>query len=184
MDYLAPLLQQHFGGTWSADAIYAHATRVKRSFIRVDADEVTYPLHVILRTRIEQRLLGGTLAIKDLPEAWNEQMQLLLGITPPDNASGCMQDIHWMAGSVGYFPTYTLGALTAAQLFASLRRDVPTMDASVARGDFTPVVGWLAEKVHAQGSLLGSEALLEQATGEPLNPKHFLAHVRTRYLGE
>ena len=156
--------------------------RVERGFIRVDADEMTYPAHVILRFRLEQAMVAGDLAVADLPGAWNEGFAALLGMPPPDDARGCLQDIHWYDGAFGYFPSYTLGAMAAAQLMAAARRAVPGIDAALARGDLSPLLGWLRAKVHGQGSLLGFDDLLRAATGKPLDPADFEAHLTARYL--
>ena len=156
--------------------------RVERGFIRVDADEMTYPAHVILRFRLEQAMVAGDLAVADLPGAWNDGFAALLGMTPPDDARGCLQDIHWYDGAFGYFPSYTLGAMAAAQLMAAARREVAGIDAALGRGDLSPLLGWLRVKVHGQGSLLGFDDLLRAATGKPLDPKDFEAHLTARYL--
>jgi len=155
---------------------------VHRGFIRVDADEMTYPAHVILRFRLEQALVAGDLAVADLPGAWSDGLHALLGIRPPDDAQGCLQDIHWYDGAFGYFPSYTLGAMAAAQLMAAARRGVPGLDAAMGRGDLGPLVGWLRAKVHGVGSLLGFNDLLHAATGKPLDPTDFEAHLAARYL--
>ncbi|WP_431272398.1 hypothetical protein [Dankookia sp. P2] len=141
--------------------------------MRVDADELTYPAHVILRFRLERVLIGGDLAVADLPGAWNEGFRALLGIVPPDDARGCLQDIHWHDGAFGYFPSYTLGAMAAAQLMRAARRDVAGLDDALAQGDMRPLMGWLREKVHGQGARLGFQDLLRFATGKPLRPGGF-----------
>jgi carboxypeptidase Taq len=169
----APYRPENLGRLWR---------RVQRSFIRVDADEMTYPAHVILRFRLEQALIGGSLAVADLPGAWNDGLKALLGIVPPDDARGCLQDIHWYDGGFGYFPSYTLGAMAAAQLIAAARRAVPGVDAALAQGDLSPLLGWLRANVHGQGSLFEFNALLVQATGKPLDPADFQAHLTARYL--
>ena len=156
--------------------------RVERGFIRVEADEMTYPAHVILRFRLEQAMVAGDLVVADLPGAWNHGMHTLLGIVPPDNASGCLQDIHWYDGAFGYFPSYTLGAMAAAQLMAAARREVEGLDAALGRGDLAPLVAWLRERLHGMGSLLGFNDLLRHATGKPLDPLDFEAHLTARYL--
>jgi carboxypeptidase Taq len=185
--FLGPELLAAFGGD---PAAYSPANlgrlwrRVRRGFIRVDADEMTYPAHVILRFRLERALIAGTLSVADLPGAWAEGLQSLLGITPPDDARGCLQDIHWYDGAFGYFPSYTLGAMTAAQLMAAARRDRPEIDDALADGNLSKLLGWLRMHVHGQGSRLEWPDLLRAATGRPLDPSDFMAHLRARYLGE
>jgi carboxypeptidase Taq len=127
-------------------------------------------------------MIAGDLVVADLPSAWNHGMRSLLGISPPDNAHGCLQDIHWYEGAFGYFPSYTLGAMAAAQLMAAARREVAALDASLARGDLTPLVSWLRAHVHGLGSLLSFNDLLRHATGKPLDPLEFEAHLTARYL--
>ncbi len=155
---------------------------VERGFIRVDADEMTYPAHVILRFRLEQALIAGDLAVADLPGAWNDGMKGLLGVTPPNDTLGVLQDIHWYDGAVGYFPSYTLGAMAAAQLMAAARRALPDLDASLAQADLSPLVNWLRTNVHWQGNRLGFNDLLLAATGRKLDPSAFTAHLTARYL--
>ena len=183
--WLGPLLWEDFGGeptAYDAGNLTRLWRRVRRGFIRVDADEMTYPAHVILRFRLEQALVGGDLAVPDLPAGWNAGMQELLGITPPDDASGCLQDIHWYDGGFGYFPSYTLGAMAAAQLMAAARRQVGGLDDALGRGDLSPLTGWLRAHVHGMGSLLGFNDLLRHATGKPLDPLDFQSHLTARYL--
>ena len=185
LTYLGPELLATFGGEPSAytPANLAKVFRhVSRGFIRVDADEMTYPAHIILRFRIEQALISGDLAVADLPGAWNDGMHTLLGITPPNDAVGVLQDIHWYCGLFGYFPDYSLGAMASAQLMATARREVGELDAALTRGDFAPLLGWLRRKVHSQGSLYGFNDLLRHATGKPLDPCDFEAHLTARYL--
>ncbi|HKM62354.1 MAG TPA: carboxypeptidase M32 [Acidisphaera sp.] len=183
--FLGPELHAAFGG---ATAAYGPANlarlwrHVERSLIRVEADEMTYPAHVILRFRLEQALIGGELPVADLPGAWAEGMQALLGIAAPDDARGCLQDIHWYDGSFGYFPSYTLGAMAAAQLMEAARNAEPGLDDALAVGDLSPLTGWLHANVHANGSLLGFNDLLRAATGKPLDPADFEAHLTSRYL--
>ena len=185
LGWLAPLLAATFGRddpALSADNLYCRAIHVARGFIRVDADEVTYPLHVILRYRLEKAMLAGDVEVADLPGAWNEGTRELLGLTPPDDRLGCLQDIHWSVGAVGYFPCYTLGAIMAAQLFGAARAAEPDILPAVERGDFRPLLGWLHTNVHEQGSLLDMPELLTRATGRPLELHPFLDHLRARYL--
>jgi carboxypeptidase Taq len=170
------------GPAWAPSNLARLWRRVERGFIRVDSDEMTYPAHVIVRFRLEQALVSGELKVRELPGAWNEAMQQALGITPPDDRLGCLQDIHWYEGLFGYFPAYTLGAVAAAQLMAAARAALPDLDKALAQGDLSPLVGWLRRNVHAHGSRLGFNALLEAATGRRLDPSDFEAHLRTRYL--
>jgi carboxypeptidase Taq len=136
----------------------------------------------MLRYRLERAVLGGDLALAELPAAWNAGMKELLGIVPPDDSLGCLQDIHWPDGAWGYFPTYTLGALAAAQLFAAARNGVPDLMAAIGRGDFGPLLGWLRANVHAKGSIADTDTILSQATGAPLGTAAFKAHLESRYL--
>ncbi|MGU3538560.1 carboxypeptidase M32 [Methylobacterium sp. A54F] len=184
--YLAPLLRDAFGGegpAWTPGNLHALYTRVEPGFIRVDADEATYPAHILVRYELETAMIAGDLAVADLPGAFDERVHALLGLTVPNDSLGCLQDIHWPGGSFGYFPTYTLGALAAAQLFRAARAAEPDLVAGLARGDFAPLRGWLRRHVHAQGSLMSTDALLEAATGRPLGTEAFLAHLEARYLG-
>ena len=185
LEFLAPLVRVAFDGAgpaWTADNLHRLYTRVEPGLIRVYADEVTYPAHVILRYRLEKAMIAGDLLPADLPGAWAEGMGTLLGLVPADDSDGCMQDIHWPSGGWGYFPTYTLGAATAAQLFDAACRADPDIRPGLARGDFAPLVGWLRPHVHARGSLLSSEELLIEATGRPLDAGIYLAHLERRYL--
>lgn len=183
--FTAPILREIFGGEAAAfapDNLGRIYRRVERSLIRVDADEVTYPLHVILRYRLEKALLTGDLAVADLPEAWNRSMAELIGVTPPTDREGCLQDIHWPGGAFGYFPTYTLGALAAAQLFAAARARIPDLFDHIANGEFTTLREWLTANVHSFGALLGTDEVLQQATGAPLGTAAFRRHLEERYL--
>jgi len=181
----APRMRAAFGKdgpAWTTDNIHRVYTRVVPGFIRVDADEVTYPLHIMLRYRLERAMLGGDLELADLPGAWNEGMRELLGIVPTDDAVGCLQDIHWPDGGWGYFPTYTLGALAAAQLFAAAQKAHPGLMAAIGKGDFAPLLGWLRFNVHGKGSIAGTDEILGEATGAPLGAAAFKAHLESRYL--
>jgi carboxypeptidase Taq len=187
LEYLRPLLEKHFGVTgpeWELDNLYRLLTQVRRSAIRVDADELTYPLHVVLRYGIEKDLLDGRLAVRDLPDAWNSGMQDRLEVTPGNAAEGCLQDVHWAHGAFGYFPSYAIGAVIAAQLFESLRKDTPDYDARVAKGDFSAVTGWLAMHVHAEGARLPAQELVQKATGKALTAAASLRYLEARYLEE
>ncbi len=182
--FAAPLMREAFGRdgpAWRPDNIHRLATRVAPGFIRVDADEVTYPAHVLLRYRLEKAMIAGELSIGDLPGAWNEAMRELLGLAPPTDRDGCLQDIHWPLGLFGYFPGYTLGAMLAAQLFDAATRADGDIAPGVARGDFAPLFGWLRANVHGLGASLPPSALIERATGRPLDTTVFRAHLEARY---
>lgn len=185
LEYAQPLLVEAFGGSgeaWSVDNLARLYTKVERGFIRVDADEVTYPAHVIMRFELEKAAIQGDLQMADLPGAWNDGLEAILGVRPPSDREGCLQDIHWYDGAWGYFPTYTLGAMTAAQLFASAEQADPNIVPGIATGDFAPLRTWLRANIHEKGSLLSTPELLSAATGEPLNAKHFKNHLKARYL--
>ena len=186
--FLAPLARDAFGGAgpaWSAENLRRLYRRVVRGPIRVDADEVTYPAHVILRYRLERALIGGGLSLDDLPDAWADGLEDLLGIRPPDDASGCLQDIHWYSGTWGYFPTYALGALAAAQLFGTALTARPEIPDALSRGDFTPLLDWLRGAVHRKGSMPATtDDLLREATGTPLGTDPFKRHLEARYLSD
>lgn len=186
LQFALPRMQAAFGGegpAWDVDNFYRLYTRVDRGFIRVDADEVTYPLHVVLRYRLERALLSGDLPLADLPGAWNEGMRDLLGIVPPDDRQGCLQDVHWPSGAFGYFPTYTLGAMAAAQLYGAAKHDLPDLEDDIAAGRLTRLIDWLRVNVHGRGASRTAAELLTDVTGKPLDPAGFLAHLEDRYLG-
>ncbi|WP_375455036.1 carboxypeptidase M32 [uncultured Methylobacterium sp.] len=185
-EFLAPLVREAFGregAAWTAENLHRAHTRVEPGFIRVDADEATYPAHILLRYDLESAMIASDLAVADLPGAFDDGMRDLLGLTVPDDRLGCLQDIHWPGGAWGYFPTYTLGAMAAAQMFRSAQAAEPGILAGVAAGDFSRLRGWLRAHVHAKGSLVGTDALMAQATGAPLGTEAFLAHLEARYAG-
>ncbi|AWU93781.1 carboxypeptidase M32 [Azospirillum ramasamyi] len=184
--WLAPVVREAFGGegpAWEADNLRRLYSRVERGFIRVNADEVTYPAHIILRYRLEKALIAGDLTLPDLPGAWNDGMAELVGVVPPDDRLGCLQDIHWPGGGWGYFPSYTLGAMTAAQLFDAARNADPEIVPALSRGEFAPLVAWLRVNVHETGCFHASgDELLTAATGRPLDSSVFKRHLEQRYL--
>ena len=185
LEFAAPILRDAFGGSgpaWEPENLYRLNTRVSRSLIRVDADEATYPAHVILRYRLEKALIAGDLSLDDLPGAWREGMQQLIGITPSDDKDGVMQDIHWYSGLFGYFSTYTLGAMTAAQLFDAATTQLPEIKPSIATGNFAPLLGWLRKNVHSRGSSTSTKQILIDATGKKLDVSVFERHLTRRYL--
>lgn len=164
----------------SGDDLFAYINRVTPSLIRVDADEVTYVLHIIIRFELEQRLIEGKLKLDDLPRVWNELYEKHLGIRPANDAEGVLQDVHWSTGTIGYFPTYALGAILASQLFAAMLKSMPSVRSDFARGEFSHVLGWLRDKIHRQASLLETEPLLQAATGSGLTIEPFKQHLRGR----
>jgi carboxypeptidase Taq len=184
-EFFAPQVQKAFGKSgaeYGAENLYRHATRASRGFIRVEADEVTYPAHVILRYRLEKKMIDGKLEVKDLPEAWNASMKELIGAVPPNDRLGCLQDIHWYSGAFGYFPSYALGAIIAAQLVDKMKRDVPDLSAQVRKGNFAVFTGWLRDNVQAKGCLYRPQELIEKATGAKMSTHCFKKHLTERYL--
>ncbi|MBM3569431.1 MAG: carboxypeptidase M32 [Alphaproteobacteria bacterium] len=185
LEFAAPAMRAAFegiGAEWEPANLARLYQRVAPGLIRVDADEVTYPCHVILRYRLEKALLAGDLKLADLPGAWRAGMRDLLGIEPPDDRDGCLQDIHWPSGAFGYFPTYTMGAIAAAQLFAAAKRQDAAIEPGIARGEFKPLLAWLRREVHGRGHLHHTDDLLRLTTGAPLSVEPFKAHLAARYL--
>jgi carboxypeptidase Taq len=186
-EWAMPLVREHLGAKaiadWELDDILAHVHRIERGLIRVDADEATYPLHVILRFEIEKDLISGALAPKDVPEVWDGKMNEYLGLrTIDDPKDGPMQDVHWPSGAFGYFPSYTLGAMIAAQQWAALEKAQPNIRDDVRQGRFVGLNDWRREHIWSQASSWSTPELLERATGEPLNATYFADHLRLRYL--
>ena len=182
---LSPLVNKHLGEqpAFEAANLARLFTRVVPGFIRVDADELTYPAHIILRYEIESALINGDIEARDIPSLWDEKMLAYLGLDTRGNyAQGCLQDIHWTGGSFGYFPSYTLGAMYAAQYFTTIRRLHPTLDASLTAGDLMPIFNWLSANIWSQASRWDTGELVQRATGETLNPAHFRSHLEQRYL--
>jgi len=181
-EYFAPRLVAHFPSLAgrTPEEFFRAANRVARSFIRTEADEVTYNLHVLLRYRLEKDLIAGKLAVRELPEAWRAEMRKLLGIEPPTDREGVLQDVHWSHGMVGYFPSYTLGNVYAAELLEALLRDVPGLWERVRVGDFAPILSWLRERVHTQGNLYDPPELLERATGKSPGPEALLRYLEAK----
>lgn len=182
---IQPLVIKHFGNdpAFELTNLVKLYNRVKADYIRVDADELTYPMHVILRFEIEEALMNGTMTAEQIPDTWNAKMKEYLGVDTVGNyKNGCIQDIHWTDGSFGYFPTYTLGAMYAAQWAHHLKTLHPHFSEMIASGNFETIFAWLRENIWSQGSLLTTEELVMKATGEPLNPQYYLDHLRNRYL--
>ncbi len=166
---------------FSPEEIARGVGRVAPSFIRVEADEVTYDLHILLRFEIELALVEGRLAVADLPEAWNARFQELFGLAVPEDRLGVLQDIHWSLGALGYFPTYTLGNLNAAQLMAAAHRDLPALPADLRAGEYAPLLAWLRERVHRQGQRFSSPDLMREATGETTQARYRIEYLRQKY---
>ena len=164
-----------------SESMYRAINKVEPTFIRVGADEVSYNLHILIRFELECEILTGQTSLKDLPEAWNAKYTEYLGITPPTDALGCLQDVHWTRGMVGYFPTYTMGNLISYQLWACLVKDIPDPDALMAKGDFAPILDWLRAKIYHQGRLYTPRELITRASGRPMEPTDFLAGMSAKY---
>ena len=185
LEYAVPAMREAFDGAgegWDVDNFHRLYTRVEPGFIRVDADEITYPAHVVLRYRLERAMIEGDLAVSDLPGAWNDASERLLGIRPPNDRLGCLQDIHWYDGAWGYFPTYTLGALAAAQFYAAAKAANPGLPQALAKGEFAPLLEWMRVHLHAKASSRSTGELLEETTGARLGTAAFKAHLEARYL--
>ncbi len=183
--YATPIIAEIFSNEnniWEASNLHRIYNKVEAGLIRVDADEVTYPAHIIMRYRIEKALISGDMEVNDIPHAWNTAMKELLDVDVPDDRNGCMQDIHWADGSFGYFPTYTLGAIHAAQFFNQAKKDDPEITYGIKRGDFSPLINWLGYNIHSQGSKLSTNDLLIKVTGESLNIDIYKNYLRNRYL--
>jgi carboxypeptidase Taq len=183
--YLRPLLEKHLqvsGAEWTEDNLYRHLIRVRRSLIRMDADELTYPVHIMLRYELEKKILEGELPVADLPEAWNANLEQRLGVRPTSDVDGCLQDIHWAVGHFGYFPSYALGAVIAAQLNEALRAAQPSLDEEIGAGQFGGVMDWLRDNVHGIGARLPVKELIKEATGKPLSAAAYLRYLEAKYL--
>ncbi|NVB76871.1 MAG: carboxypeptidase M32 [Kofleriaceae bacterium] len=182
---IAPLVRKHLGDqpAFEVENLARIYTRVRPGLIRTESDELTYPMHVILRFEIERALIEGEIQPEDVPGLWDEKMAAYLGADTRGNyRDGCLQDIHWTDGSFGYFPSYTLGAMYAAQYFATIRAQMPDLDTRIAAGELAPIFSWLEEKIWSQGSRWSTPELVERATGAPLSASHFERHLRSRYL--
>lgn len=181
--YFYPKLQQQFKGLQSVslDAFYKAINKVQPSLIRIEADEVTYSLHVILRFELEVALIEGSLPVRELPEAWNAKMKELLGVIPETNSQGCLQDIHWSMGALGYFPTYTLGNLYGAHLFQGFLRDHPDWEKRVAKGELIFIKDWLHQNVYQHGRRYSSKELLLKATGKPFSADAYVHYLTKKY---
>jgi carboxypeptidase Taq len=181
--FFYPRAQETFAVLQDVDLVTFHCAinEIKPSLIRTEADEVTYNLHILLRFELERALMNGDLAVEDLPGAFNDRMRSSLGLTPPDPGRGVMQDIHWSAGLFGYFPTYTLGNLYAAQFYARAEAELGPLEERFSRGDFAPLLTWLRDRIHSQGRRLWARPLVKEVTGEELTPRHLVRHLRAKF---
>lgn len=179
-----PRLQQLFPDQLAGvemESFYAAVNRVKPSLIRVEADELTYNLHIMLRFEIEQELVGGRLSVEDLPEVWRDKMNRFLGIVPEQDADGVLQDVHWSLGAIGYFPTYTLGNLYAVQFYDQARREIANLSSEIEAGRLVVLKGWLNQKIHRWGRTYSADQLVRRVTGRPLSPEPFLAYLEQKF---
>ncbi len=163
------------------EQFYRAINKVQPDFVRVEADEVTYNMHIFIRFDLEQSLVAGSLQVEDIPDAWNAKYEEYLGITPRNDAEGCLQDVHWAHGTIGYFPTYTLGNLISAQLYRRAKQDLPGLEAGFAEGNLRPLLGWLREHVHVHGAKFTAAELLERELGEEISAQPLLDYMRERY---
>jgi carboxypeptidase Taq len=181
--FFQPVLAEFFPSFATARAkdLYAAANVVSPSLIRVEADEVTYNFHIMLRFEIEAGLIDGSIAVADLPRLWNDAMKRYLGVVPPNDALGVLQDVHWSQGMFGYFPSYMLGNLYAAQMLATIRKQLPNLDSTIQKGDLKPLLGWLRENVHQYGAMYEPQELIKRITGEELNSTYFVRYVKEKF---
>jgi carboxypeptidase Taq len=182
--FFYPRFQQTFPtqvGNIDLMTFYRGINKVNPSFIRVEADEATYNLHIMLRLELEIALMEGALAVQDLPEAWNSKMQEYLGVVPPNDSLGVLQDVHWSGGMMGYFPTYALGNLVSAQLWEVINRDIPTLDSQIERGEFGELLAWLRQNVHRSGAKFEPQKLVQKITGSSIDPQPYLRYLQAKY---
>ena len=185
--YFYPKLQEAFPGEFGSideETFWRSINRVEPSLIRVDADEVSYNFHIILRFELEQELIDNRLAVADMPEFFNAKMEEYLGLTPPDHALGVMQDMHWAGGSLGYFPTYSLGNVMSVQLFERARADLPDLEEQIERGDFAELRAWYRERLYRHGRKFTPKETLERAAGSPLDAGPYVRYLKSKYAGQ
>ncbi|CAN5411815.1 carboxypeptidase M32 [soil metagenome] len=183
-EHYLPIASQYFPGQFdgvSVEQIYRAVNRIEPGFIRVEADEISYNLHIIIRFELEVKILSGELAVADIRDAWNQSYRDYLGLTPPDDAKGCLQDVHWAYGSFGYFPSYTFGNIYSAMIVERMQKDLPQMWQGAARGEYREILAWLRDRIHRHGRRLEAVPLIEQATGEKASPDAIIRHLRAKY---
>ena len=185
VEAIYPILRDNldFINGYGIDELYYYFNTVKPSLIRVEADEVTYNLHILLRFKLEVKMMEGEYKARDVAEVWNDEIERLLGVRPKTYSEGVLQDIHWSMGSIGYFPTYTIGNLVAAQIYSHIKRDLKDFTELVSGLRFEPVREYLREKIHKWGATYPPEELLRRSFGEPMNPKYFIEYLESKYLG-
>ena len=181
---IAPMIrkQVNFANQVTDHELYLYFNNVKADYIRVDADEVTYNLHIALRYEIEKKIFGDELSVSEIPEFWNDRMEQLLGVRPTNDSQGVLQDTHWSSGLFGYFPTYTLGNLVSAIIASKMRNDLEDYEKDIKRGDFQPIREWLRLKIHQHGSAYAPKVLLKNTLNEGYNPDYFVTYIETKYL--
>ncbi len=182
--FIYPILKKHLTliKGYDIEDIFKYFNVVRPSYIRVEADEVTYNFHIILRFELEKLMINESVNASDLPELWNERMDELLGLRPRSYKEGILQDIHWAHGTIGYFPTYTLGTLLSAQIRNNIIKDMPDLYVSISKGEFEPIKEWLRNKIHRYGSIYPPKKLIMKALGEWINPDYFITYLREKYL--
>ncbi len=183
-EYFYPMLKKTFPAQLDGVSLknfYKAINKVEPSFIRVNADEATYNMHIMLRLELEIGMVEGTMAIKDLPEIWNSKMEEYLGIAPPDDARGVLQDIHWSGGAIGYFSTYALGNLVSAQLWEKIRKDIRSLDDQICKGNFSELLGWLRKNVHQYAHKYEPQVLMQKVTGSKITPEPYVRYLTKKY---
>jgi carboxypeptidase Taq len=182
---IAPLIrkQVHFANQAPDDELYLYFNNVKADCIRVDADEVTYNLHIAIRYEVEKKIFEDELRVSEIPEFWNDRMDQLLGVRPTNDSQGVLQDTHWSSGLFGYFPTYTLGNLVSAIIASKMRKDLEDYEDYIKAGNFKPIKEWLRLKIHQYGSVYAPKTLLDNTFNEGYNPDYFVSYIENKYLG-
>ena len=183
-EHFYPRLQETFPaqlGNVNLNTFYKGINKVEPSLIRVEADEATYNLHIMLRLELEIAMVDGSVRLKDLPEAWNARMEEYLGVTPPNNTLGVLQDIHWADGYIGYFSTYALGNLVSVQLWERILSDIPDLSDQIRRGEFSALLGWLREKIHRHGAKFAAQELVQRVTGSGIDPAPYMRYLKGKY---
>jgi Zn-dependent carboxypeptidase len=182
--FFYPRLQARFPGQLGKvdlETFYRGINKVEPSLIRVEADEATYNLHIMLRLEMEIALLEAKVAAKDMPDIWNAKMQEYLGVTPPNDAEGVLQDIHWSGGAIGYFSTYALGNLVSVQLWEKINQDIPDLVEQIRQGQFETLLGWLREKIHRHGAKFEPQELVQKVTGSKIDPAPYVRYLTKKY---